>query len=123
MREKPTTEQIAKLPRWVQEHIADLVSERETAVRALNEHLDSETPSPFRVQDLVCTGEEQGPSSKTRYIQAHRMEVVYKGIELTIYLRDNAIELGWSSEDRAVGEVAMIPYSFQQVRLKAKEQM
>jgi len=40
---KPTPEQISKLPRWAQDHIKDLARQRETALEALNSHVDNQT--------------------------------------------------------------------------------
>ena len=116
-------EKIKKLPKWAQEHIKELTMRRESAVRQLNEYCDDQTESPFRTEDFVCTGEGQGPSLKKRYIQAHHMVVSHSDVHLDIYLRDDTIQLQWSAENRGLKDVAMIPESFQCVRLVSHENM
>lgn len=118
---KLTNEQIQKLPKFAQAYIQDLIRERETAVQALNDWTDTQTPQPFFVEEMLCIGEQRGPSLKRRYIEGHRVAVVHQGVRLSIMLRDTAIELQWEDENRGMKEVAMIPQSYQQVRLKACE--
>lgn len=118
-----TPEQLAKLPRWAQDHIKDITRERDVAVRALNEYCDDQTPSPFYVDEMVCTGEQRGPSIKRRYIQAHTIKVKWAGVDLVIDANDygnrnNEIGLQWSTTPRGCGDVALIPKSFQSVTLK-----
>lgn len=122
---KPTPDQISKLPRWAQEHIATLERERFVSVRALNEYQDSQTESPFRYWDYIPTGETSGPTQKTRFIQTNKIEAHWAGVELTILLRHGSdeIDMHWGAQNRAISEVAMIPYSFGSVRLKSKESM
>ena len=117
-----TDEQKAKLPKWAQREIEKLERERDQAIRRLNEYIDDQTPSPFSIDDWVSTGEEAGPSTKTRYIQARRMNVDYGGVCLDIILRDDgykkSIDLQWSREHRAgLKPVYMVPRSYQQVEL------
>lgn len=76
-----------KLPKYAREHIRDIERERDVAIRALNECLDNQTESPIFITDLICTGEEQGPTFKTRYIQGHRITIRHAGIEADIVLR------------------------------------
>ena len=116
-------EDISRLPKWAQQRIKDLERERETAVRALNEYVDHRTPSPFYTADLVCTGEETGPSSKRVYIQTHHMTVVHQGVELSILLRDDHIDLGWAASENTMKHVAFVPSSYQQAKLMSKEHM
>ena len=123
----PTPEQLAKLPRWAQDHIKDITRERDVAVRALNEYCDDQTPSPFYVDEAVCTGEQRGPSIKRRYIQAHTIKVNWAGVELVIDAngygnRNNEIGLQWSSTNH-IREVAMIPQRFQSITLKTQENL
>lgn len=125
---KPTPEQIAKLPKWAQEHIADIERHRFVSVRALNEYQNSQTESPFRYWDFICTGEGNKNNSeiKTRFIQTNKMEVHYAGIELTILVRPNhpEINLQWSrSEGSKITDTAFIPTSFGSAKLKTKENM
>jgi hypothetical protein len=77
-----------KLPKWAQEYIKDIEREREMAIRTLNEFQDSQTPSPYWTEDYVCTGEEQGPTTKIHYIKAHRMTVKVGKSEVEFFLRE-----------------------------------
>ena len=124
MANKPEQEKIEKLPKWAQDYIGQIEGERLVSVRALNEYCDSQTESPYYVDEYECTGERQGPSSKRRYIQTRKMEVSHGDVVLRIYLRDeDAIELQWESRVGSMEEVAMIPQSFYKVSLKAAGNM
>lgn len=118
-------DKIAKLPKWAQYEIANLRRDRDMAIRALNEHLDRETESPFYFDDLVCTGEEKGPSFKRKYVQTHKMTVKHAGVELVIVIRrgDESIDMHWNAPGQPCQDVAFIPTSFQAASLKAKENM
>lgn len=116
-------EKIEKLPRWAQEYIAKLSRERDTAVRALNEYLDDQTPSGFFYEDLLCTGESSGPSFKKTFVQTDRITVINQGVRLDVRVEDLGIILQWSDVHRSVGDIAMIPESFQKVVLKTKDKM
>jgi hypothetical protein len=123
----PTPQQIQKLPKWAQDHIEDLERQRDISIRALNEFCDNQTPSPFYVEDLVCTGEGQGPTPKRCYIQAHSVTVVWAGVEMQIDANDyggrkNEIGIRWSVRDGG-RDVAVIPASFNQILVKTKENM
>jgi hypothetical protein len=124
-----TPEEITKLPKWAQEKVNSLSRERDVAVRELNEWLDTQTPSPVSVQEVLCIGEQRGPSFKTRYIQATDVKFSWKGVELDVRLRDGGnlhnkcIQIGWSGSQRASGHIAMMPVSFNCVELIAKENM
>ena len=118
-----TPEQIAKLPKWAQDHIKKIERERDIAVRELNEWCDSQTPSKVRIDELVVTGEERGPSHKVRYVQTERATFTHSGVELDVSVfRDGEISLQWSAED-SHGDVAMIPESGNRVRLVSKQNM
>ena len=116
----------AKLPKWAQEEFANIKRERDLAVKELNSYIDTQTPSCFRVDELVCTGEERGPSLKRRYIQAREIVAVAGDVELSIRVRNmdgrTTIDLQWGIE-MSTTEVPMIPESFQRVRLVAKENL
>lgn len=66
---------INKLPKWAQEKIRDLERERDAAVVALNEFQDKQTPSRIWTEDIVCTGEESGPTAKRNYFQTRSLEI------------------------------------------------
>lgn len=126
MRNEPTQDQINKLPTWARNYIAALQNQRDIAVRALNQYCDEQTESPFQIPELECTGEEAGsdaPVKKVRYIQTRRMEIKWQGVELSIMLRDDRVNLQWGLPSFRTGDVAFIPCSYQSADLKAKEQM
>ncbi len=118
-----TDPRIEKLPKWAQDHIADIQRQRDVSVRELNEYIDKQTPSPFFVDEMVCTGEETGPTVKRNYIQTRRVSVEHAGVSLDVYIRDEVIELTWGDGEYRNGDVAMIPVSRQQVHLKSQENM
>jgi len=117
-----TPEMLAKLPVWAQKHISELTRERKVAVQALNKYCDDQTPGPISIQEMECTGEEQGPSFKTRYIQARRATFKWLGIELDVLLREDNINLSWVGLNLST-HVAMVPISFQNIHLIPKEKM
>ncbi len=124
----PTPEQIAKLPKWAQEYIKDVSREREVSLRTLNAFQDEQTPSPFYVEENLCTGEASGPTTKRRYIQAHSVEVYFRGVHLTVDANEfgnsgSGIRLQWSSKERGGGDAAFIPTSYQSARIVSKEDM
>ena len=128
MRPEVTAEKLAKLPTWAREHIRDLRRQRDIAVRELNEWVDEQTESPIYIDEMVCAGEEQGPSMKRRYIQGYQVTVeigdVRVNVSTPITARDEqCIYLQWYPKDRGMRDVAMIPESFCRVRLCAKENM
>lgn len=114
---------IEKLPKWAQEHIEKLSRERDVAIRALNQYVDNQTPSEFYIDEMECTGEEQGATTKKRYIQTYRMNVKHKDVHLSIMLRDSQIELQWGSDKFVREEVAFIPQSHMSAKLVNKKHM
>src|SRR5262249_53047522 len=99
----PSPEQLAKLPKWAQDHITKLERQREEAIRTLNQALDTQTESSFSVVATPCTGETTGPSFKRAYVQAHSIEVRWRGVELTVDANDygqngKGIRLQWSGK-------------------------
>lgn len=126
----PTPEQIAKLPKWAQDHISKLESERFVSVRTLNEFCDAQTKSGIYFDDLVCTGERTGPSAKRKYVQTNKIEVEHAGLQLSVHLsrRDDSqrsfgIQLQWSTLKRMCSHVAAMPTAFNTLELVAKENM
>ncbi len=133
-KETPTPEQLAKLPQWAQKHINDLVQERKVAVNALNSYIDNQTPSKFYVEDYHCLGEQRGPTQKRKYFDTRRITVEHAGIMLNVYCEygehmdaqsdaKGSIKLQWEDLDRSMRHIAMIPQSFQQVHLVARDNM
>ena len=120
----PTPEQIAKLPKWAQERLADVERRTRVAEEKLKEYLDAQTPSEFYVEEYVSTGEGSDKHAQ-RYIQTYKMAVETGGVKLTILLRqdEKGIELQWNSTSRLMQEVAMVPLSFNKVKIVAKDEM
>ncbi len=120
----PTPEQIAKLPKWAQEYIENLDRRVVIAERELKKMQDSQTPSEFYIDDVLCIGEGT-PQHARRYVQTHKMTVEHDGVKLTILLRqdEKGIDLQWNNTSRLMSEVAMVPLSFNKVKIVAKEFM
>lgn len=120
----PTPEQIAKLPKWAQERMADLERRARVAETALKDNLDSQTPSEFYVEEYVTQPEGKDQYRK-RFIQTYKMAVEHDGVKLTILLRqdERGIDLQWNSTNRLMNEVALVPLSFNKVKIVAKEFM
>lgn len=115
---------ISKLPKWAQQTIRELSRERDTAINKLNEYLDSETETEIYVDDLVSTGEQQGPTFKRRYIQGHVITFNHSGVQLDVNIfYDGCIDLKWSIPTDRIGDVAFIPQSYQNARLVSKKDM
>lgn len=116
-----TQEEKAKLPKWALQKIERLESERRTAVDALRRCTDEQTESPFRVTKLEHIGEEVGPTPITRYIQTRKMEIAWKGVELTVITKDDGIFLSWATNSQRAREfVGLVPTAFQQATLRAE---
>lgn len=128
---KDQMDKLPKLPKWAQDHIRHIERERETAIQALNQYIDSQSEAPFYTDDVLCTGEDTGPTFKRRYFQGHKITAEHAGLRLRILLssqhdsqREHGIELSWEAIDKRAGTlVAMVPKSFHQVELVAKENM
>jgi len=120
----PIPEQVAKLPKWAQERLADLERRTREAEVHLKNNLDAQTPSEFYVEEYVGVGEGSGKYVK-RYVQTYKMAVEHDGVKLTILLRqdEKGIELQWNSTSRLMNEMAMVPLSFNKVKIVAKEDM
>jgi hypothetical protein len=126
MKQDNLQDKIAKLPLWARDHITKIEREREVAVQALNEYCDTQTPAPFYCDEYESTGEDREPTSKRRYFQGHRITVEWLGVRLGVLLRkDNngtGIDLHWE-DVHSQADVALIPRSYQQVYLVAREHM
>jgi hypothetical protein len=129
---KTVAEKIAKLPVWAQEHIKTLDRERTLAVRALSEYLDDQTPSAIFTEDMHAhsVGELTLPGGhvQRKYVNADKIIIEAHGVRLDVMTKygntnNESIVLQWSTPNRMVSEVAMIPLSYQQVRLIAKGKM
>lgn len=120
----PTPEQIAKLPKWAQEYVKDLERRVVIAERTLKKYTDTQTPSEFYIDDLLCIGNGT-PQVSRKYVQTHRITAERDGVKVDLLLRLNepGIEVSWSTSDRMTGEIAMIPFSFQKIKLVSKNDM
>lgn len=123
-------ERIARLPAWARERLAKVERERDEAIRALNEYVDGQMPSPIYVTELECTGEEAsgGPSQKVRYIQSRKVSIEGFGVHLEVMIGCNpgekqCISLRWYSPGHGFGDVAFIPDTYCGARLVAKQYM
>lgn len=111
------------LPKWAQELIAQLKNRAAHARHALNKFQDEQTPSPIFIEDYVCTDEKKGPTLKRKYLQSHKIQIKYEGVWLEIILRDGYIDVHWGDPDGLPNDVAMIPYSYQQIKLVSRDNM
>lgn len=125
----PTPEQIAKLPKWAQEHIENCERERDEANRILSRVLADQKPTPFYTTELRGAEPSSGDRFIRRYFDAGRhLTVEHEGVTLTITLPmglqgRNGIELSWERYDRLHSRqpVVLQPYSYQAMRLFVQE--
>ena len=115
---------IIKLPRWAQDRIAKLERERDTAIRALDEYCDAQTPSSIYYDEWLSTGEKQGSSGKRIYVQSDHVVIDAHGVNLSVRIESasRALSLQWGRNTYG-GDVCMQPRSYQNVWLIAKEIM
>ena len=121
-----TLDKESKLPVWARDLIRSLRRERDTAIQTLNEFVDSQTPSRIFVDDLVSTGERQGPSEKRLYVQSDKVSILHAGVMLDVYTcYGPEISLRWWADERrglATG-VGLVPESFCAAKLVHKDNM
>ncbi len=121
----PTPDQIAKLPKWAQDYVKDLNRRMTTAEKELKEQLDSQTPSEFYIDDLLCIG-DGSPQFARKYVQTHKISVEHDGVKLDVLVRgpeDPGIDISWGCSKRLMTEVALIPLSFQKMKIVPKDKM
>jgi hypothetical protein len=112
-------DKIAKLPQWAQQHIKELVRQREAAVVALQRFTDEATPAPFFTEELVC--ETKGsPTRRRRYVHAHRIMLEHKGLDLNVSIGDYGVSIQYGQR-RGIYDILMQPTSFQQFMLRYPE--
>jgi hypothetical protein len=117
-------ERVAKLPQWAQDLITKLARERAEAIASLNEYIDAQSDSKIYYDDMLSTGEKQGPSTKRVYVQTERLSIVNAGVQLDVNAYDrDGIRLQWYGVDRHIQDVALIPSSFCSAYLKTKDHM
>lgn len=117
------SDKIKKLPKWAIKHIDSLDRQRLVALRRLDEWKDGQTQSGIFVEEYDCTGENKGHTTRVRYIQAHRVCFEAGRVRLDVSIIDDQIEMSWRMDDEWMGDVAMIPVSFNKVVLKSKSRM
>lgn len=101
-----------KFPKWVQEHIERIERERDQAVLALNQYVDSQTTSQIFYDDAVCTGEGSGPSFKRVYVQSSDIQIHYAGVHLDVSLVGDCIKLKWEGFGGKNIRVGFIPTTY-----------
>lgn len=108
-----------KLPKWAQEKLQRLASERDAAVTALASYVDKQATSPIYTEDLICDGRSVGPTFTRRYIHgAYTIVFKHAGVKLYVSIHDkDHIDLKWNAQRRVTGEVSLVPYGYQQLRL------
>lgn len=113
----PTQEQIDKLPKWAQEHIAFLKRRLVEATNDIKRFVDHQMPSEVYY--------DEGFTERKRiYVQSDRLTFTHAGVTLDVAIyHPNHIELRWDGIGRGLTDVALIPDCFQQARLVAKDKM
>lgn len=117
---RPEQSKLDKLPKWAADYITDVERERDVALRALNEYVDAQTVSAIYYDDILCLGENnrKSPSFKRKYVQTKEITFEHLEIEMRVLLRDDCIDVGWTSVNRRIGDVIMQPTYFQAIKLK-----
>jgi hypothetical protein len=109
----PTPEQLAKLPKWAQAHIARIERTRDDAIEQLGRYIDDQTPSSVYYEAMG--------SFDRKYIQSRRIVFQSEGVELTVMLPGDSqrgIELSWGPEGcHGLGDMCFIPTAYQQARI------
>jgi len=123
MSTRPDESKIAKLPVWARNYIRDVERERDVCLRQLNAFCESQKQSPIYYEELVCTGEKSGPSTKRAYVQSRRITIEHAGVTLNAYVDKNRLRLRWGAPSHGAGEIAMIPDSYHSASLVSKENM
>lgn len=119
-----------RLPKWAQDELRRVRQQRNAAVNALNNFVDSQEATAFFYEESPLTGETAGPVVKRRYIDTYRVSVRFGKVNLTVSTNgwrrdvDPEIRLQWSAEDRMTADnVAMIPDSHNCIRLVHRDHM
>lgn len=122
MHDRPTEQQLSRLPKHVQRYIQGLERERDNALECMRKMEDDQTPTKIESRDFECLGEQRGPTEVKRYFDAKRIEITQHGVILSVdglWNDDEDITLSWRPAGcgHACGDVGMIPLSHQRVRL------
>jgi len=121
MKDKPTPDQIDKLPKWAQEHIENLDRRAVIAERTLREFYDNSTPSEFYTWDWDA---EQNKTVQ-RFIQTHKMTIHRGTLRVEVLLRqdDPGVDITWSDESRLCNQVPLITEGLNHVRVMLKKDL
>lgn len=122
MRDRPTDEQLAKLPKYVSKYIEGLERERDRALAVMRKMESEQVPTKVKCEDFESTGEQYGPSRVTRYFDAKRLEITQHGVTLCVdglWNDDEDIILSWrpAGQGHPCGDIALIPLSHQRIKL------
>lgn len=116
----PTPEQLAKLPKWAQDHISTLDVQRRAATKALNEALEAQPDSVYSTSDVIC--DVSPPRFITRKIAATygivakvgdlevTMRVLTDGSGVSIKASSDLSNVGGAFVPHSHGELTIIPY-------------
>lgn len=112
----PAPEQLARLPKYAQDHI------RELQLRAVRAERDLKAWTAKQTKTKVWTLEYTGGEHIERYFQADTIEIEHNGVHLKISgMWDDGpdLQLAWWPAGRGMplGTISMIPTSTQQVKL------
>jgi hypothetical protein len=106
-------ERIAKLPKWVKEHITTLERRAKKAELTLKEYSDDQTPSKvWYWGDLL--------SDSIHFVQSERITIGHADVVLDVNMyEEDQIQLSWRPSGRGYsqGDICFIPSSYQQARL------
>jgi hypothetical protein len=115
---KPTPEQLARLPKWASSHIAHLTRTCTNLQNSIDAAVDSQTPSPIWVDEMVHNMDDPVVFKK-RFVQSDSVCFLHKGVHLTVCLIENSITLSWNAEtNHGCYPLCFVPTSFQQARIQ-----
>lgn len=122
---RPTDDQLAKLPKYAQAYIQDLERKHENVLKIMRS-MEAEQPKGKVWEDTFeHTGEERGGSRVIRYFPCNHLEIESAGVRLSIcgLWNDEEIQLSWrpAGQGHPLGDVLFIPTSYQQAKLVALE--
>jgi hypothetical protein len=121
----PTPEQLAKLPKWAQEHIQHLDKRCIIAERALLDYTNTQTPSSMFYDELVCIGDGP-PTLMRKYVQTKKMSIIHDKVRIDVQIRapeKAGVEISWSGANYSGDEIPMIPTSYQTVKIIPKDKL
>lgn len=122
---RPTDEQLSRLPKYAQAYIKKLERERAKAVETMRKMESDQLPSKVWSRDFVSIGEGKGPSEVKRYFHCERLEIESAGVRLCVdgLWGDKEIQLSWrpAGPGFPMGDVLFVPTSYQQARLVSLE--